>query len=178
MHNELPFGITDDVEVGRNGKIYFSDASHKFSFHDYKMDLLEHRPNGRLFEYDPVQDELRLLLDDLYFANGVAVAADLSFVLVVETSAYRVRRYWLEGARKGQNDVFIQNLPGFPDGISRGTNGVYWMTLVSPRNPKLDRLMEKPFYRKGNSEAAGKPATQARELWLYSGPERSGTGDL
>ncbi len=147
-HNDLAFGITDDVEVGRDGKIYFSDASHRFHLHDYKLDLLEHRPNGRLMEYDPVLQETKLLLDDLYFANGVAVAADQSFVLVVETGAYRVRRYWLKGSRAGQNDVFIQNLPGFPDGISRGSNGVFWLTLVSPRNTKLDKLMVKPFQRK------------------------------
>lgn len=145
---ELPFGMTDDVEVARNGKIYFSDATHRFTFHDYKKDLLEHRPNGRLLEYDPVLQETKLLLDDLYFANGVAVAADQSFVLVVETGAYRVRRYWLKGNRAGQNDVFIQNLPGFPDGISRGSNGIFWLTLVSPRNPQLDKMMEKPFQRK------------------------------
>ncbi|MBX2872604.1 MAG: SMP-30/gluconolactonase/LRE family protein [Saprospiraceae bacterium] len=147
-HNELAFGMTDDVEVGRDGKIYFSDATYRFDIHDYKMDLLEHRPNGRLMEYDPVLQETKLLLDDLYFANGVAVAADQSFVLVVETGAYRVRRYWLKGNRAGQNDVFIQNLPGFPDGISRGSNGVFWLTLVSPRNPQLDKLMVKPFQRK------------------------------
>ncbi|MEZ5038338.1 MAG: SMP-30/gluconolactonase/LRE family protein [Saprospiraceae bacterium] len=147
-HDGLPFGMTDDVEVGRDGKIYFSDASYKFAFHDYKMDLLEHRPNGRLLEYDPESKKTRLLLDDLYFANGIAVAPDQSFVLVVETGAYRVRRYWLKGTRIGQNDVFIQNLPGFPDGISKGTNGIFWLTLVSPRDPKLDKLMEKPFYRK------------------------------
>ena len=145
---DLDFGITDDVEVGRDGKIYFSDASYKFSLHDYKLDLLEHRPNGRLLEYDAERKETRLLLDDLYFANGVAVAADQSFVLVVETGAYRVRRYWLTGRKAGQNDVFIQNLPGFPDGISSGSDGIFWLTLVSPRNPKLDGLMEKPFQRK------------------------------
>ncbi len=147
-YGDLVFGVTDDVEVGRNGKIYFSDATHKFSFHDYKLDLLEHRPNGRLMEYDAESAETRLLLDDLYFANGVAVAADQSFVLVVETGAYRVRRYWLTGSKAGQNDVFIQNLPGFPDGISSGSDGIFWLTLVSPRNPKLDLLMEKPFQRK------------------------------
>ena len=147
-HNEVAFGITDDVEVGRDGKIYFSDASHRFQLHDYKLDILEHRPNGRLMEYDPVSQETKLLLDDLYFANGVAVAADQSFVLVVETGAYRVRRYWLKGNRAGQNDVFIQNLPGFPDGISRGSRGVFWLTLVSPRNPQLDKLMVKPLQRK------------------------------
>lgn len=147
-HNDLPFGMTDDVEVGRDGKIYFSDATHRFSFHDYKMDLLEHRPNGRLLEYDPNRKETRLLLDDLYFANGVAVAADQSFVLVVETGAYRVRRYWLKGSRAGQSDVFIQNLPGFPDGISRGSEGIFWLTLVSPRDTKVDKLMIKPFQRK------------------------------
>ena len=148
-HGGLPFGFTNDVDVAVGGTIYFSDASWKFAVADYKHDLMEHRPNGRLLAYDPATNETRLLLDNLYFANGVAVSRDQAFVLVVETGKYRVSRYWLTGEDAGASDIFIDNLPGFPDGISEDRSGGFWLPLVSPRDEQLDRvLLPRPFFRK------------------------------
>ena len=42
--NGIPFGFTDDVDIGPDGIIYFSDASEKFGVNDYRADLFEHRP--------------------------------------------------------------------------------------------------------------------------------------
>jgi len=144
----LPFGITDDLEVAPDGVIYFSDASWKFPFGGYKLDLMEHRPNGRLLAYYPNTGKVELLLDSLYFANGIAVDPGNRFVLVNETGAYRTQKYWLAGPKKGQSEMFIQNLPGFPDGISAGTGGIYWLAIISRRNSLLDWIMPRPFVRK------------------------------
>ncbi|MEL7248630.1 MAG: SMP-30/gluconolactonase/LRE family protein [Bacteroidota bacterium] len=143
-----PFKFTDDVEVGPDGKVYFSDASDYWGIHDYKLDLLEHRPLGRLLVFDPASGSTTTLLDSVYFANGIAVAADTSFVLVNETSNYRTVRYYLKGPKTGQTDIFIENLPAFPDGISRGSNGIFWLAMISPRNPLIDRFSTSPFMRK------------------------------
>ncbi|MDJ0839239.1 MAG: SMP-30/gluconolactonase/LRE family protein [Acidobacteriota bacterium] len=142
-----PFRFTDDLDIGPEGTIYFSDASYKFGHHHWKADALEHRPNGRLLAYDPVSQRVRVLLGGLYFANGVAVSPDGSFVLVNETWKYRVTRYWLKGEKAGKRDFFITNLPGFPDGISTGKD-TFWVALASPRNKQLDTLADKPFLRK------------------------------
>ncbi len=147
-HNDTPFLFTDDLETDDDGVIYFSDASDRFGIHDYKLDLFEHQPNGRLLSYDPKTKKTNLLLDKLYFANGIAVSHDNDFILVNETGKYRVTRYWLKGAKAGTSEVFIDNLPGFPDGVSRGSDGVFWLTLISPRDPQLDGIMDKPFVRK------------------------------
>lgn len=144
----VPFRLTDDVDIAADGTIYFSDASLKFPVDQYKLDLLEHRPNGRLPAYDPRTKTTRLVLDELYFANGVAVSPDQSFVLVVEMGKYRVRRYWLTGPRQGESDMFIDNLPGFPDGISSNGKDTFWLPLVSPRDPSVDALLSQPFLRK------------------------------
>lgn len=147
-HGGHAFKFTDDVDIGSDGTIYFSDASSRWSIDELLEDVLEHRPHGRLLAYDPASRTTRLLLDKLYFANGVAVSADDSHVLVNETTAYRVRRYWLRGPRAGQADVLIDNLPGLPDGISRGDDGRYWIALYSPRVPRLDAMMPRPWLRK------------------------------
>lgn len=143
-----PYGFADDLEVGPDGKVYFSDASERWAIKSYKLDILEHQPAGKLYVYDPATDEVELLLDQLYFANGIAVAEDTSFVLVNETSSYRTLRYYLKGEKQGQVDTLIQNLPAFPDGISRGSNGIFWLAMISPRNPIIDQLSNRPFLRK------------------------------
>jgi sugar lactone lactonase YvrE len=147
-HGGVPFRLTDDVDIGRDGTIYFTDASSRFSVEHSVVDLLEHRGNGRLLAYDPTTRTTRLLLDQLYFANGVAISPDQSFLLVNETGKYRVRRLWLTGPRAGRAETFIDNLPGFPDGISSNGEGTYWLALIAPRSPDLDAMLPNPFVRK------------------------------
>ena len=144
----VPFHCTNDLDVAADGTIYFTDASYKFPLTQLKADLLEHQPNGRFLAYDARTKQTRVLLRDLYFANGVAVSPDQSFVLVNDTGAYRVRRYWLTGPKQGQSDVFIDNLPGFPDGISSNGRDTFWLALVNRRDAALDALQPHPFLKK------------------------------
>lgn len=143
-----PLVFADDLDVASDGTIWFSDASTRFGQGDWKLDLLESRPNGRLLRWRPNGRGCEVMLDQLYFANGVALAADERFVLVNETSRYRVRRLWIAGPRRGEHEVLIDNLPGFPDGISRGEGGVFWIALASPRNPIVDGLSGSPHGRR------------------------------
>jgi sugar lactone lactonase YvrE len=144
----LTLGCTNDLDIAADGTIYFTDASSKFPLTNFTADILEHGGNGRFFAYDPKTKTTRTLLADLCFANGVAVSPDQSFALVVETAAYRIHRVWLNGAKQGQSDIFIDNLPGFPDGISSNGKDKFWLALVTPRDSGLDKLLPHPFLRK------------------------------
>lgn len=138
------FIFTDDLETDASGRVWFTDASTRHDQHHWKHDLLENRGAGRLCRYDPSTGQVELVLDGLHFANGVAIDPDQRFVLINETSRYRVRRYWLDD---GRVDVLIDNLPGFPDGISTGTDGTFWIAIASPRNPLVDQLAPSPRLR-------------------------------
>jgi hypothetical protein len=59
-----------------------------------------------------------------------------------------VRRYWLKGEKTGQSDIFIDNLPGFPDGVSSNGKDMFWLALVNRRDSGLDWLLPHPFLRK------------------------------
>ena len=146
--NGTPFGFTDDVDIGPDGIIYFSDASEKFGVHDYRADLFEHRPHGKIISYDPFSEKLTLLLDGLYFANGVAVDPNGLFLLFNETYDYSVSKYWLQGPKSGTREKIFTNAPGFPDGISTGSKGVFWIAMFTPRNADADALAPKPFLKK------------------------------
>jgi len=151
----IPILYADDVDVAADGKIYFSDASTKFgakaigdTMNASLLDLMEHGGYGRLLVFDPAVKKATTLVDGLSFANGVAISHDQSYVLVNETGSYRVIRYWISGPKKGQSEPLIENLPSFPDNISTGHNGRFWVALVSPRNELLDNLSGKHFVRK------------------------------
>jgi sugar lactone lactonase YvrE len=147
-HDGTPFRFADDLDVARDGTVYFSDASTRSGMDDSVTDVVEHRQTGRLLAYDPRRRTTRVLLDGLCFANGVALAPDESFVLVVETACYRVRRLWLRGEREGRSEELIGSLPGFPDGITSDGEGTFWLTLVSPRIALLDALHPYPSLKK------------------------------
>jgi len=138
----VPFGFTDDVDNTRLDKnVYFTDASHKFGYGQHMRDLLEHGPNGRLLQYNVVTKQVRVLLSGLHFANGVAVGPDDAYVLVNETGKYRILRYWLKGPQAGTHDVFIDNLPGFPDNVTYNNRGLFWVAIFAPRDALLDELL-------------------------------------
>lgn len=140
--------FTDDLETSQDGTVYFTDASVKFGIADWKDDILESRGNGRLCRWREGETRATELLDELHFANGVAVSHDQRSVLVVETSRYRILRVWVDSERQGEVEVVIDNLPGFPDGISAGTDGRYWVAIASPRNALLDELAGSPWLRR------------------------------
>ncbi|MEH6549940.1 MAG: SMP-30/gluconolactonase/LRE family protein [Pseudomonadales bacterium] len=143
----LPFRFVDDLDIASDGIIYFSDASSRFDQPDYMLDLLEAKPWGRLLSYDPVSRETKVLIRGLYFANGVALSSDESYVLVNETYRYRISRYWLKGDKAGSSDIFIDNLAGFPDGISSNRNGTFWVAMPSPRMADIDDIHTKPWLK-------------------------------
>jgi len=134
-----PMRFCNNAAVAGDGTVYFSDSSRRFGIDHWRADLLEHSGTGRLLRRDP-GGAVEVLLDGLQFANGVALAADESFVTVAETGAYRLTRLWLAGERTGRTDLLADNLPGFPDNLSTGTGGLIWVALGGPRNPLLDRL--------------------------------------
>ncbi|PIB62334.1 SMP-30/gluconolactonase/LRE family protein [Pseudomonas sp. 2995-3] len=145
----VPFGLTDDVTVDASGRYaYFSDASSRWGYGQDGTAVIEHGGDGRLLRYDFNNGTTEVLLDRLQFANGVTLGPDENYVLVNETGAYRISRYWLKGERSGTHDLFIDNLPGLPDNLSFNGRDRFWVALYSPRNPLLDGFAGYPLLRK------------------------------
>jgi sugar lactone lactonase YvrE len=145
--NGTPLNFVEDVDVASDGMIYFSDASDKFAFGQEIYDFLEARPHGRLLQYNPQTEETEILLDGLYFANGVALSMNEDFLLVNETSRYRITRYWLKGELAGTAEIFAENLPGLPDGISSNGNGTFWIAYYIVRSVLTDGMHPYPYIK-------------------------------
>ncbi len=134
----------NNAAVTASGAIYFTDSSRSYPIDRWKADLVEDTRSGRLLRRN-TDGTVDVLVEGLAFANGVALASDESFVAVAETAARSVVRLWLTGPRKGARDHLVDDLPGYPDNIARGSDELIWVTIASPTDPVLERLMRAPL---------------------------------
>lgn len=128
----------NNAAVHSDGTIFFSDSSKYYSIEKWKQDFVEDTHSGRLARRNPDGDVV-VLVEGLRFANGVALSADESFVAVAETVARSVLRRWLSGPKEGLVETWLDDLPGYPDNIARGTDGLIWVTIPSPTDPMVEK---------------------------------------
>ena len=138
----------NDLDVGPNGKIYFTDSTTRYDAHDWAIDSIESRPTGRLLVHDPKTGETKTLLDNYRYANGVCMAHDGQSLFFAESWACRVHRYWIEGPKAGTAECVIKDMPGYPDNINRASDGNYWMAWLGMRTPSFDLALRHPGFRK------------------------------
>lgn len=143
-----PLVFADDLDIAKDGTIYFTEASMRHGIDDFALDFYEGKPTGRLFSFDPRNGQLLKRLDGLAFANGVALGPDEEYVLVNETAQHRIARLWLKGPKQGQSDRFAENLPGYPDNISFNGRDLFWVALAGPRVKLLEDQYKSTFTRK------------------------------
>lgn len=140
----VPLAFCNNAAVAANGDVWFSDSSTRYGIERWKNDFVQNTRTGRLLRLG-ADGGLDVALEGLAFANGVALAADESFVAVAETAARTVVRLWLAGDRAGQRDLLCEDLPGYPDNIARGSDGLIWVSIASPRDPLVERLQRAPM---------------------------------
>ncbi|KAF5774256.1 putative strictosidine synthase transcription factor WD40-like family [Helianthus annuus] len=105
-----------DVE-SYTGNVYMTDAS------------LTADSTGKLLKYDPRTQRVTVLMSGLAGAGGPAVSSDRKYVLVPDFVNKKIQRYWLQGPKRGTNEVFMTNF-GSPKNIKRAVNdGEFWVAV-------------------------------------------------
>jgi ribose transport system permease protein len=153
--------LADDLDIAPDGRVFFSEATVRYEMHEWPVDCLESRGNGRIVCYDPNTGTTRTVIKNLMFPNGICMMHDGQSFLFAETWACRVSRYWFDGPKKGTVEVVIADLPGYPDNINRASDGTYWLALVGIRTPSLDLALKMPGFRKRMARRV------APDEWLY-----------
>lgn len=155
--------FTNNAAVAADGTIWFSDSSRYWGVDAWKSDLIQHTRSGRLLRRD-VDGTVTTVLDGVGFANGVALLPDESAVVVAELALRRLRRVELadghpvaghvvgsEGSdvEPPEEQLLVTDLPGYPDNISRGSDGLIWSAIASPPDPLLGLLQRGPASVRG-----------------------------
>lgn len=157
---EDPIRFADAITIARDGTIYFTDASQRFAPGDHGgtmnaaiLDVLEQSATGRVLAYSPATKQVRVVATGISFANGIALSHDEQTLFVNESARYRVWKI-----AKSANAINVQqpsphaailfdNLPGYPDNLTRGLDGKIWLGLAGQRDG-LDAMAQYPALRK------------------------------
>ena len=137
-----PMEFCNNAAVHSGGDIWFSDSSRRYGIDRWKADLVENTASGRLLRRSP-DGAVEVVLDGLRFANGVALAADESYVAVAETGGRTVVRHWLTGPRRGDGPA--RHRPaGLPDNIA-GQRRARLGDRRLAHGPVVERIMTAPM---------------------------------
>lgn len=153
--------LADDLDIAPDGRVFFSEATVRYEMHEWPVDCLESRGNGRIICFNPNTGLTRTVLKNLLFPNGICMTHDGQSFLFAETWGCRVSRYWFDGPKQGQVEPVIADLPGYPDNINRASDGSYWLALVGMRTPALDLALKMPGFRKRMARRI------APDEWMY-----------
>ncbi|MGW0163005.1 CoA transferase [Mycobacterium sp. NPDC003323] len=108
-----------DCAVGPDGALWFTDPTG----HGFGPDALP----GRVWRFEPDTGHASIVLDDVYFPNGIAFGTEASTVYISETARDRVRRYTIT-PRGVTRDVTAPELAvATPDGLAVDALGGIWI---------------------------------------------------
>lgn len=141
---ERPILFANDLDVSSAGIVYVSDSSWRYNTTtlgdaspSYLFpDMIDGRGSGRVIAYDLASGEARVILDGLYFPNGIALSADQRTLWIAESNRYRILALDLAGAPTPT--VIVDNLPGTPDNLNRAADGTMLLAYYD-RVAVLDR---------------------------------------
>ena len=157
-----PIRYADAVVIAADGLMYFTDASRRLAATDWGtfdaalLDIMEHSCTGRVLVYDPGRRSTSLVIGGLCFPNGVALSGDGRHLFIAETGEYRIWKVvaaarGLDARSLATGDpsarVIADNLPGFPDNLTRSAEGRLWTGLTKPRSAAIDGMAGKHWLR-------------------------------
>jgi hypothetical protein len=127
--------------------LYYTESASDVEINRVAFSLLLN-PSGRLIHLNRQTKKATVLLDRLYFANGIALSPNEDFVIVSDLGRSKIIRYILKADAAV---TFAENLPGFPDNIMADKNGI-WVALPITGDPDhpiyFQKLAQFPTVRK------------------------------
>lgn len=148
-----PLIYANQLDIARDGTIYFSNSTDRFDPEllggtkpTSVMTVWEQSNSGYVARRLP-DGTVEKIADGFVYTNGVALSQAEDFLLINETGRARVHKLWLTGDKAGERELFLGNLPGYPDNLERQGDGTFWLAFASPRLPS-EKLMPYPFLRK------------------------------
>jgi len=153
--------LADDLDIAPDGRVFFSEATIRYEMHDWIIDALEGRGNGRIICYDSRDGSSKTVISKLQFPNGICMVPDGESFLFAETWGCRISRHWFAGANAGRTEAVIADLPGYPDNINRSSRGTFWCGIIGMRAPAFDIAQRMPGFRRRMVMRI------ARDEWLY-----------
>jgi gluconolactonase len=146
--NGARFNSPNDLVVGRDGSIWFTDPHYGISVVGEGHPGVMEYADCFVFSFDPRSEKLRAVITDMEEPNGLAFSPDGSILYVSDSSSVsredgsgnrHIRAYDVINGKCKNGRTFATITDGVPDGIKVDHNGNIWsssFTGVIIFNPK------------------------------------------
>ncbi|WP_425269864.1 SMP-30/gluconolactonase/LRE family protein [Leptospira perdikensis] len=147
----------DDLAISNDGeRIYFTEPyDHPNSIlgvsSQSKHEVLTLGRNGHLWKYDLKDNTASLIAYQYTYLDGILLEYSQgeteTSILLNELSKSRLVRLHLTGDKEGKDEIVIEGLPGFPDGMDRDATGRIWIAVPVERSKLITWLHKHPFWK-------------------------------
>jgi hypothetical protein len=142
--------LFNSVAIAKDGTVYYT-SSNNYDLCDGILGVLGGPSQGRMLKYDPSKKLSEVLMDDMFFANGIAMSEKEDFLVVNELGFNKIWKYHLKGEKAGQRELLLK-APGFPDNLTPLGNGRFLCGVLGvaedEKNLLLDVMFKQPLLRK------------------------------
>jgi sugar lactone lactonase YvrE len=142
-----PLRCLTAVAVAPDGRVFATDGSTRHPAGDWCDDLMERNTLGRIIGCDADLGKARVLLRELEFPGGLAIAdGQLWFA---ESFAHRLSRAEISpDGSLGAPRVVIRNMPGYPCRLAGAAGGGFWMSLFGVRTHLVEFVLREDDFRR------------------------------
>jgi len=142
---DQPLHCLTGVAVAADGTVFLADGSSRHRPEDWLRDLMEKNHLGRLISCGPNLDRARVLLRNLHYPHGVALAADGRQVWFTESWKHRVSRVAADGGTAAE--LMVRNMPGYPARLSPAVRGGFWLSVFAQRTHLAEFVLREDDFR-------------------------------
>lgn len=144
---DQPLNCLTGVVAAPDGQILLCNGSSRNLAEDWCRDLLEKNRLGRVVGCGPGFERPAVLLRDLAYPHGLAVAPDGRTLWFSESWSHRISHVPLQGQQIGSVTTANGNLPGYPARLARAKGGGFWLSLFAVRTHLIEFVLREDDYR-------------------------------
>lgn len=144
---DQPLNCPTSVAAAADGTIFVTNGSSRNTPEDWSVDLMQKNRLGRLIVCGPGLNDPTVVLRDLAYPHGLAIAPDGKGIWLTESWSHRLSSAPLQGQGIGSVTAVNANLPGYPARIAAAAAGGYWLSLFALRTHLVEFVLREDEFR-------------------------------
>jgi sugar lactone lactonase YvrE len=144
---DQPLNCATSVAAAPDGTIFVTNGSSRNASEDWSVDLMQKNRLGRLIACEPGLDKPNVLLHDLAYPHGLAIAPDGKNLWLTESWSHRLSRASLQGHGIGAMTAVNRNLSGYPARIVKAAGGGFWLSFFAVRTHLVEFVLREDDFR-------------------------------